>query len=472
MNKHLHFIEDLFRTALDDHKEIPPASVWHSVEHNLDQDSLLTIQKKYYHLKSVVLLFLFLLIGFGLYELNNGSTNKLSDTGRHKTATETGSIQHNKQETSINQAMVPLNPQQSIKQESIKDKPNRIPATLTSAKDFSTLPNQTPLTTKQTETTYHSKDTRLGNEHNNTTVKNAIDKTAKPSTVYHRVSSVPLQKAIPSAMLHAEQAERKGNILPITTNILPLSVGSLPVRSSRFSVTAFYSPDIATYKLEDENDNVNQPDDADEIKNTEQHEFSSTAGVLLGYDVGSRWTIQTGLTFSNFNIAIDPKTVYAQADNTGSVKYRLNFSSGYGYLAPSFQPSPIIGDSLKIIDAEHELRYLNVPIAVQYTLSHSKLKIVGMTGVRINFLLDGKLETELQKGANNEIEILNDIEGLRKAYWDGLIGIGAGYKLPGRISFEVMPVARFALNAMNKGGVVKTYPRSFGLSAGLKYRFR
>lgn len=95
-----------------------------------------------------------------------------------------------------------------------------------------------------------------------------------------------------------------------------------------------------------------------------------------------------------------------------------------------------------------------------------------MAGVRTNFLLDGKLETELQKGANNEIEILNDIEGLSNVYWDGLIGIGAGYKLPGRISFEVMPVARFALNAMNKGGVVKTYPRSFGLAAGLKYRFR
>ena len=82
----------------------------------------------------------------------------------------------------------------------------------------------------------------------------------------------------------------------------------------------------------------------------------------------------------------------------------------------------------------------------------------------------GKLETEIQKGVNNEIDILNNIEGLKKIYLSGLAGIGAEYKLTGKVSFVLMPTARFALNPINKNAVVKTFPNSVGLSAGIKIK--
>ena len=83
----------------------------------------------------------------------------------------------------------------------------------------------------------------------------------------------------------------------------------------------------------------------------------------------------------------------------------------------------------------------------------------------------GKLETEIQKGSNNEIDILNKIEGLKPVYFSGLAGIGVTYKLTDKFSFVLMPTARFALNAINKNAVVKTFPNAVGLSAGIKIKF-
>ena len=94
-----------------------------------------------------------------------------------------------------------------------------------------------------------------------------------------------------------------------------------------------------------------------------------------------------------------------------------------------------------------------------------------MAGITTNFLTMGKLETEVHKGPNNEIDILDRIEALKSIYLSGQVGIGAEYKLAGNVSFILMPTTRFALMPINKGGVVKTFPNSFGIVSGLKMRF-
>lgn len=89
-----------------------------------------------------------------------------------------------------------------------------------------------------------------------------------------------------------------------------------------------------------------------------------------------------------------------------------------------------------------------------------------MAGVTTNFLTKGKLETEVQKGPDDEVDVLNNIQGLKSVYFSGMAG--AEYKLTKKLSVSLMPTARFALNPINKGAVVKTYPNSFGLSASAR----
>ena len=49
-----------------------------------------------------------------------------------------------------------------------------------------------------------------------------------------------------------------------------------------FSITAFFSPDFASYRLQDDQQN-DQSEDASDIEKSERHELSSTFGVLIDY---------------------------------------------------------------------------------------------------------------------------------------------------------------------------------------------
>jgi hypothetical protein len=250
----------------------------------------------------------------------------------------------------------------------------------------------------------------------------------------------------------------------------PQPVKTNRIKPSRFSVTVFFSPDLATYRLEDDGYG-NQPDNANKIEKTESHEFSATSGVWVGYRFTEKWSIQTGIGFSSTNIMLKPKTIYAQADNNGEIKYRMNISSGYGYILPSFQNTPVIGDSLTATAAAHKLRYISLPLAVSYSIAKGRFSVDAMTGLSVNFLKAGVLETEVRDGANNEIDILTDIRGLKSSYFTWVAGVGTEYRLTNKLSLTITPTVRLALTSINKGSVVRSYPNSFGLVGGVKMRF-
>ena len=75
MEKNLGHIEELFKSALDDHEEIPSQNLWSAVENRLDKDKIADIKRKYTNLKRVALLLLLLLVSIGIYELSRYSGN-------------------------------------------------------------------------------------------------------------------------------------------------------------------------------------------------------------------------------------------------------------------------------------------------------------------------------------------------------------------------------------------------------------
>ncbi len=491
MDKHLHDIEDLFRSGLDDNEEMPSAKVWDGVDSRLDKETVTSIKKKYNKLKRLSLLLLLLLIGLSIYELNIRRTN----TGLAKT----NAIAENKETISNNNNAVPGS-HARVSDEKTNLKNINAPAQAVNNRVTIKLKNS-PNTTKQKQKNATADENVFENNSSlfwvfpSSIKKNKQQKAitygpvtddrvliVKNSSVaddeqfsIRRHQSFLSPEKINRPALDLIGTKKSWESSAISKNTPSLSVTASQqqkkksAKSSRFSISVFFSPDIASYRLEDE-DVVNQADNSAQIKKMERHEFSSTSAVMVDYKLNNKWTLQTGLSFANTNIAIEPKTIYAQTDNVGDVKYRLNFSSGYGYIVPAFQPSPAVGDSVRVTAAAHKLRYIGVPLAVKYRITNGKLSVEAMAGVSANFLTMGKLETEIQKGVNNEIDILNNIEGLKKIYLSGLAGIGAEYKLTGKVSFVLMPTARFALNPINKNAVVKTFPNSVGLSAGIKIK--
>jgi Outer membrane protein beta-barrel domain len=508
MDKDLRNIEDLFKSALDDNEEMPAAKVWEAVDKRLDKDTVVTIKKKYNILKRFSLLLLFLLTGVAIYELSSryrhsdvaksnntetGKANEQDNDGGNKKQIDGNSVASKEKNnlTEINDITIPA----------VRDNSNNNKAT--SGNNNQVQSRNSFKTAKQNHKEVNADARFFVNNPSVSKIYHPLIKKpnaqrlirdltgADKHNVLLQTTSLHINDTLLVLWLNTpaiENTNRLTNARPDTKNLLQPSasakntpsidikttaqqqVKKKAVKPSRFSISGSFSPDIASYRLEDD-DTPNQPDNSSQIKKTERHEFSSTTGVMMEYELNKKWTLQTGLSFSNTNIAIEPKTIYAQPDNNGDVKYRLNISSGYGYIVPAFQPSPSIGDSLKVTAATHKLRYVGIPLAVKYRITNGKLIIEAMAGVSINFLTMGKLETEIQKGANNEIDILDNIEGLKKIYPGGLAGIGAEYKFTGKVSFILMPAARFALIPINKGGVVKTYPYSLGLSAGLKIKF-
>ena len=306
-----------------------------------------------------------------------------------------------------------------------------------------------------------------------TVANNEVDETNSQSNLLKRLSPVTLDKikvqrdSVDAKKLLESLAVKKITLPLDTNNATAKNAKKKKAKVSRFSVAPFFSPDISWYRLQEDKPD-NQPDNLAAIEKSEKHEFSSTTGILVDYKSDKHWSFQSGFTYSNTNITVEPKTIYAQSDNAGNVKYRINTSSGYGYVLPSFSSNPAIGDSLYAFTSTHTINYIGIPLAVKYNIAKGKFSFNIMAGFSTNILTRGKIETTLAKGFNNETEVVNNLQGLRKIYFSGLTGLGVDYKLNKKMSLSFVPTYRFALNSINQNAPVKSYPNSLGLLVGLK----
>ncbi|MEO7766110.1 MAG: hypothetical protein ABIS01_01745, partial [Ferruginibacter sp.] len=74
MNKNLHDIDKLFKTALDNQEENPSKGVWDNIDKNLDKNKVVDISRKYFQLRRVAIVMLVLLLGAGIYTFTKWKT--------------------------------------------------------------------------------------------------------------------------------------------------------------------------------------------------------------------------------------------------------------------------------------------------------------------------------------------------------------------------------------------------------------
>src|SRR6266404_1217777 len=299
-----------------------------------------------------------------------------------------------------------------------------------------------------------NKDRNSKTDLNKKEEKDLVDKlvvTGKKTNKQAFIIPLSIMKA-ENPSLYSFLAARK-IIVIVPRNKVVGNAESQHLKQSRFSATIFFSSDFPFYHLQNDspgNRSVNN------IKNSEKPDLSTTTGIWVDYKLNDQWNLQSGVSYSNTIILIDPKTIYAENDITGTVKYRYDASSGYGYVLPSFANSPNVGDSLYAFTSTHTLRYLNIPLAVKYNLQKGKFNFFISVGISSNILLEGIIETVVENNSNNESEIMNHLHGLKKVYFSGLSSIGAEYKLNHKFSLMVSPIRRFAINSINKNAPVKS----------------
>ncbi len=495
MDRNLPDIEKLFKSALEDEQEMPAPEVWTAIDNILDKDNVISIKKKYEDVKKVAFLLFFMLLGLSIYEFAEPLGNRNNNFSGKEIVSEKSNGENVKDESNISSNKLDgsrrstINKSKGVADNSLVFKEPAAKAEKTESSSVLTEGNKRARDDKRTIfNTKLLQPKQIAADNSIAAVKNEISKEHKEK---FGTKDMKLGKTVLSKDYNALSAEilKPINLDSINPIILPRSPAPIKIapgianknsmavstktikgKLSAFSINLFFSPDLAFYRLRDNVSN-NNPGEATEIEKNEHHEFSLTTGALIEYRATKHWSIQSGLTYSNTNITVAPKTIYAQADNSGSIKYLLNTSSGYGYVLPSFSNNPKVGDSLYAFTSTHTLQYLSLPVAIKYIITKGKISFSAMAGAAVNRLIKGKIETSVEDGINNEPEVTDNLQGLKKVYWSGLAGFGINYQFYKKAAITFAPVYRFALNSNNKDASVKSYPNSIGLTTGIKFDF-
>ena len=531
MNNDLHNVDDIFSSAQQRFEEEPSANVWKKINADLDKKDAESYRRRFVGWKRVAIILILLLSGFVLYEsgiiikrsggrnnnetVNSGLTSK--DTVQNdnvfdipkrqnendinnragispdkKTLNEKNNIgkefsQQNifsgkddkENNITVNEEIPPQNQYlitDNIIHKSKLASNSKSPVSRYSKKGVKERDYEVYRTTKNNAQHPADKQNRLPAATGNNLVNNVAD-SETPLIKKNKITTVekmPAFKIISLSMLI-----EKNISLNIPDSVLSKSLAIKPTTNAKikfkpyWSVTGFASNDRARYKLNNDiqDNNGNPQDEKEEIGKRENHESSFSSGFLATRQFAKNWGLKTGLIYSNTAIAINPQEMYAAKKTDGTVAYKYITSSGYGYVKPGFGLPPAVGDSLQSAEAQHNLQSLSVPLQLTYRFDKKKISVIPSAGITANFITHATVKTEVKDALNKEAVTINGLNGMRKFYAGFIADVSLQYNYNNRWAFNLLPTFKYAMAPITKSNVVKTFPYSYGLGAGLTYKF-
>ncbi len=534
MSEDLHRMDDLFRKALDGHDDEPSAGVWDKLDRSLDKRKVVSINRKYKRVKWVAAALLLFACGLAMYTFQTRKINRelvKASLGNRPAATMQRKDDSKKEVTKpSNGKAVDLLPssknadagneqknsaatkEQLVKKPSISTnktnpidsdssfmvrKPNQVASSranrvtsrlplsekslIPKARTFKNniaLQGGTTLVIRQNKNT--NKNTSIKNEQGKLVSANEkplLENELHANKIWASIAIEPAKHEsavndlaiVYNSVLKVESVGKAHVKTPLKNNVQKNNPVRLPGRPM-FSLTAFFSPDIISNNLQ-EGKRMFREDDRNEIKQKESPGFSFSTGLVVNYRIKPKWSISAGLVSSTITKNIRQKNVYARPDNNGNVRFRINCSSGYSYITVKSASTPNAGDSLSATNSKSILNYFSIPLSLQYHFNAGRFSISPGAGISSNFLTKSSIETNIQNGTNSDNQVLNNIEGLKKTYLQGLTTLAADYRLNKSISLNCTPTLRFALTSINQNSPVKSYQSSLGLSTGLSLHF-
>lgn len=496
MKENLHDIDKLFRAAINDHQEAPSAEVWDAIDKDLDRNKVADMKRKYFRLKRIAVGLLMLLLGTGIYTWKTVKVETGKDAAKNAVQNKGSAslAQSNNEEENANISDVT----RAEKKHEFERADKMAVATGSNKKSQDmpakmgrkpTLKNTTGQTGKEfTNRAFDSKMTiNKGTQRTSITTGDlGLEQDGKGNHLPTRKENGSTQHftVLPSIgpeLLIAQQRgmSKKSNIpgnyvLPadIIMNARPGKIVKVK-KPHALTATIFFAPDISFNRIRDgkrKSPSWRPDDSGDKIRNGEQHQFSSTFGLLIDFSINNHWSLRSGISLSNTTIHINPKTIYAEIDNNGGVRYLYNCSSGYLFLSSRSVTNPAIGDSIQAFESTNTLQYASIPLAVKYNYSFKKIDLFLSAGPSVFILTKDKIETGIEDGPDKEVSLSKKINGLQPSYFGAGVSLGASYSINRKIAVSLLPSYNFALTSSTKDATVKTYPNTISLAAGIRYK--
>ena len=490
MNKDLHDIDEMFRAGLEEYKETPSAGVKENIDAALDKQDAEKYKKRFILWKRAALLLLLLLAGLMLYESGiiktggNGPVAKTSVPVKNDKAEAKTETVNSNNNTPVNSPNATV-----ISDETISQKKNAESQQI--QKEITNVPDGSIVTVKKSidKKITWSKNNRPGKQFNRfITAKDLFvsitssqqDKKIN-TTIGYDADLQTSKRGITPLDERTSVSKVAGRFIKSIQPISAITVSNSPLKANNANdskskkvksfkpfwlVAPFASYEQSGYRLDSDN-----PITANVIKHREVNEPSFSGGILVTRQFNRHWGLQSGLTYTSTQIGISPQKMYALQLPGGDVAYKFITSSGYAYIKLGIGQPPAVGDSITTSDAKHLLKHISIPVAIKYSMGKNKFTVSPSVGIEANIISSAKVEVGVDLASNREIVSVNKMEGIKSFYWSAVTGVEASYQVSKKMSVNVQPVFRYALSPITKNNVVETFPRSFGIRAGVTIKF-
>jgi hypothetical protein len=222
-------------------------------------------------------------------------------------------------------------------------------------------------------------------------------------------------------------------LFPLT--ILSQSI-DITTKSKKIAIGFTFSPDYCyrTLKPDTSSQWIAQSRDSLEIP-----KFGFTTGLSMLYQLNKRFSLETGLQFSDKGEKLKEVTLI------------------WG------QPDPSLPIKSTFI---YHYNYLDIPIKVNYNISTSRLKFFVSGGLSTNLFLFQKTTSRLEYIDGNTMTNNSISNGLSRVNLAIVAGFGINYDLTNRLTFRIEPTYRRSLYSIIDAPV-KGYLYSLGMNTGL-----
>ena len=166
----------------------------------------------------------------------------------------------------------------------------------------------------------------------------------------------------------------------------------------------------------------------------EDNGTSFNFGLNFGAQVASRWIVQSGVIFSDWNTSSNSNVV----QETGQSQRVVNLDN-VDELEAKFDLSPT-----QEYEISNSYRVISVPVQAGYLLLDRKVFITLLGGFSNDLLLSKKVEDESGTFDSQYVD-----DGVRTYNISGLLGTELGYTIGENYSISVMPQLRQSINSVS-----------------------
>ncbi len=470
-------IDDIFKKAIDPLDTEPSQEFWRKAAESVISRTSKANAKRAsrWRVIALVLALLLFVLGYFTYKMQTGLNTveqQVAAIENAKNASAENAIKNSNTHTIDNDASLPIINKNTQAEQKLKNKPTEIKAEkyvkqpFTVQRDYTIANGSTHNNRVGNEIAIDTKQQVPSHKSDEKTVEPVGEKT---DTINLIAGSIPV--AITKPVEESKGDKKAGNTeyvktVPALCDSLTLQENKTTSHSSKFSISAFFSPDIMLgYSLKATDSWASQGESS--VK-SEQQKFSYTTGVKLGYKISSRFTISAGIGYQVYSFDISPCTLYAEKDPGGKIGYSITESSGTVY-CPYYANA--VGDSLKM-HASSTRSYIEIPVQLNGDIiSKGKYRVYITAGVEANICAGEQTTMDWEDSwYQTGKAIVTNMEGKENVYFSYHLGAGASYKIAKQFSIYLEPVIKEAITAIdNNTSAIIAYPRQVSFTTGLTY---